>query len=208
MPDWDEDSAELRANLTRVLAHIRDAARRRQRPTVQDARRWHADMMQGLDPDDVAIRDHFRGVFRGEPGLDGYNVRVGPHVAVPAKSVAAELGDFERRLQAEVQRLDAKLPPGAEPDAATLAEILDLCAWAHAEWVRIHPFANGNGRTARMWANSLAMRYNLPPFVRLRPRPDNGYGFAGALAMRGVWRPTAVLFRRLLQEFVRGSDAT
>jgi hypothetical protein len=48
--------------------------------------------------------------------------------------------------------------------------VIDLCAWVHAEWVRIHPFANGNGLTARLWANSLAVRYGLPPFIRFAPK--------------------------------------
>jgi hypothetical protein len=67
--------------------------------------------------------------------------------------------------------------------------------------VRIHPFANGNGRTARLWANFLATRYGLPPFVRLRPRPDDGYADAGINAMKGDWKPTAIVFRRLLEHF-------
>jgi hypothetical protein len=64
--------------------------------------------------------------------------------------------------------------------------------------VRIHPFANGNGRTARLWANYVLMRYGLPPIVRLRPRPDGGYGVAGAAAMDGDWEPTVAVFRKLL----------
>jgi hypothetical protein len=89
-----------------------------------------------------------------------------------------------------------------ELDADQLAAVIDLCAWVHAEWVRIHPFANGNGRTARLWANSLAVRYGLPPFIRLRPRPNAGYGDAGAKSMQGDWKPTAVVFRRLLSDFL------
>jgi hypothetical protein len=66
----------------------------------------------------------------------------------------------------------------------------------------IHPFANGNGRTARLWVNSISMRYNLPPFLRLRPRPDAGYGDAGAEAMRGNWQPTIAMVRRHLEDFL------
>lgn len=94
------------------------------------------------------------------------------------------------------------LPAGEEPDADQLAAIVDLCAWVHAEWIRIHPFANGNGRTARLWANCIAMRYGLPPFIRLRLRPNYGYAEAGAKAMQGEWKPTAVVFRRLLDAFL------
>ena len=63
-------------------------------------------------------------------------------------------------------------------------------------------FANGNGRTARPWANCIAMRYGLPPFIRLLPRPNYGYANAGARAMQGDWKPTAVVFRRLLDAFL------
>ena len=80
--------------------------------------------------------------------------------------------------------------------------MIELAGWAHAEWVRIHPFRNGNGRTARLWANALLMRYGLPPFVRLRPRPDGGYGAAGAAAMDGDRQPTVVVFRRMLRELL------
>lgn len=57
---------------------------------------------------------------------------------------------------------------------------------------------------ARLWANCVALRYGLPPFVRLRPRPDGGYGTAGEASMKGDWQPTAVLFRRMLTECLRG----
>jgi hypothetical protein len=46
------------------------------------------------------------------------------------------------------------------------------------------------------------MRYGLPPFIRLRPRPNEGYGDAGAKAMQGDWKPTAVVFQRLLDAFL------
>jgi len=66
--------------------------------------------------------------------------------------------------------------------------------------VRIHPFANGNGRSARLWANFIAMRYGLPPFVTLRPRPGNDYGAAAAAAMDGNWEPTEQVFRVMLRD--------
>jgi Fic family protein len=87
--------------------------------------------------------------------------------------------------------------------ADRLAATLDVCAWVHAEWVRIHPFANGNGRTARLWANFIAMRYGLPPFVRLHPRPERGYGAAASAAMRGDWDQTALVFRRLYRDVLQ-----
>src|SRR5439155_19893191 len=139
----------------------------------------------------------------GESGLENSQVRVGVNYGVDSADVAAALARFESRLKTLVAAMDAELPVNQEPDTDQLAAIIDLSAWVHAEWVRIHPFANGNGRTARLWANSIAMRYGVPPFVRLRPRPDAGYGEAGAKAMQGDWKPTVVVFRRLLDDFLK-----
>ncbi len=198
MPDWDEDSPQLRSNLTLVLRAIARAAQDRQTLVIEDARRWQVLVMEGL-----GVPGHrFVGAFRGEPGLETVQVKVGEKYGVNSADVAEALRVFETKLQALVAELDTLLPLGVEPDADEQAAILDLCAWAHAEWARIHPFGNGNGRTARLWANSLAMRYGLPPFIRLRPRPDVGYVEAGLKAMQGDWKPTAVVFRRLLDNFL------
>ncbi len=144
------------------------------------------------DPDYV-------GRFRGETGLEDCWVVIGARAGVGPQAVAAALADFETSLQLAVAELDHSIP-GDVASENELAAVLAVCAWAHAEWVRIHPFANGNGRTARLWANFVAMRYGLPPFVTLRPRPGDGYGAAAAAAMDGDWAPTEKVFRVMLRE--------
>ena len=196
MPDWDENSPQLRNNLREILRKIRDDARRRKLPTIESARAWHVATMQNLTVDDP----RFVGGFRGEQGLENIEVRVGRNSGVASEEVSAALHNFEKELQVRVAQLDRMIRPNDELDVAKLAAVVELCAWVHAEWVRIHPFANGNGRTARLWANSLAMRYGLPPFVRLRPRPDGGYGKAGEQAMNGDWEPTVLVFHQLLRQ--------
>jgi hypothetical protein len=198
VPNWDDDSPELRRNLNKVLDEIVRSAERREFPTLASAKHWQSLLMKNL----TVPETRFVGAFRGEPGLENLQVRVGVHYGVDAAKVAEELAGFERKLHALLRELDTMLPVGREPDADQLAAVVDLCAWVHAEWVRIHPFANGNGRTARLWANFIAMRYGLPPFIRLRPRPNFGYGEAGAKAMQGDWKPTAVVFRHLLDAFL------
>jgi fido (protein-threonine AMPylation protein) len=188
----------LRQNLARVLNEIVRTSQQRETPTLAQARGWHTLVMQGLHVSD----SRFVGTFRGEPGLENVQVQVGENYGVDSANVAAQLRAFEAKLQTLVTELDALLPINQEPDADQLAAIIDLCDWTHAEWVRIHPFANGNGRTARLWANSLAMRYGQPQFIRLRPRLNAGYGEAGAKAMQGDWKPTAAVFRRLLEDLL------
>lgn len=137
------------------------------------------------------------GRLRGEPGV-GVAVFVGSAEGARASDVAAELGEFEHRLQQVVAALDARYPANTDLDEDGIAAVTDLAGWAHAQWVRIHPFANGNGRTARMWANYVLARYGLPPVMRLRLRPDGGYAAAGTRAMAGDWEPTARFIRRML----------
>ena len=205
--DWDEDSSRLLQNIEDVARAARDHARSRGAPSLSIARAWHRQIMDGLDFPPPA-EDLEAGVFRGEPGQTHVAVDVGGQSGVPPDRVAAELERFEAKLIRAVGRLDARVPSGGLPDEEALDMVLDLCAWVHAEWVRIHPFPNGNGRTARLWANWVVMRYGLPPFVRLRPRPEgDAYAFAGACAMSGDWRPTAALFRGMLLRFLDEQSA-
>jgi len=199
MADWDADSAQLEQNLLIALETIRDNARRRPALSLETARQWHVESLR-----DLAVPDaRYVGGFRGEPGLEKVQVHVGGRFGVAARDVASALAAFERTIQPVITRLDALILADTDPNADQLAAILEVCAWVHAEWIRIHPFANGNGRTARLWVNSIAMRYNLPPFLRLRPRPDADYCNAGAEAMRGNWQPTIAVFRQLLADFLR-----
>jgi len=168
-------------------------------PTVEGARAWHQAMMHGLAPPNP----EYFGRFRGEVGLQRLGIRIGNHFGVPSHQVAAALKSFQETLQRAVEVLDDLIEPDRNLSADEVAAVIELCAWAHSEWVRIHPFANGNGRTARLWANSIAMRYGLPAFVRLRPRPDGGYGEGAAAAMTGRWHATAQVFRHMYDEAVR-----
>jgi Fic family protein len=103
-------------------------------------------------------------------------------------------------------RLDTAIAPNTNLTADQLNAVLDVCAWAHSEWVRIHPFTNGNGRIARLLANAIALRYGLPPFVRLRPRPNHGYNHAAEASMRGDHQPLAIAFRRMLNALLSSNS--
>jgi hypothetical protein len=196
MANWDADSPQLHQNLAKVRASMLRDAEKRVVPTVAVAKVWQKTMMAGLTVSDPLSV----GRFRGEFGLQNCQVRIGRALGVPSTDVADELQLFETRLQAAVSALDQKYSVGVDLDTDGLAAVIDLAAWAHAEWVRIHPFANGNGRTARVWANLILVRYGIPPAVRLRPRPEGDYGAACARAMQGDWQPTALVFRVMVRE--------
>ena len=129
MTDWDDDTPRLRSNLAKVFGRVRDEALRRESLTVETARGWQLDIMQGLVPPAPQLV----GRFRGEAGLEDYNVKVGDLPGVQASDVSSELAQFDRKLRQAIAELDHLIKPGQELNADDLAAILTLSAWAHSE---------------------------------------------------------------------------
>jgi fido (protein-threonine AMPylation protein) len=164
------------------------------------AQDWHRQVYKGVRLPVPYYAGEIRDSDMRFPELYGYEVGVGLQQGVESSLVPRQLEDFETAMEKAVVVLDSLIPGGERPaDPAQLRSVLTLCAYSHGEWVRIHPFANGNGRTARLWANWCALRYGLPPFVRLKPRPDgNLYATAAALSMRGDHQPMVAIFADML----------
>ena len=197
--DWDADSPKLSRNLRKVQLRARDSARSREAPTLDLVRQWHRGMMEGLAVPDPA----WIGTFRGEKGAEGWEVKVGSLLGSLSTEVASELASFISLFEEAINLLDEAVEGGEVESENDLKLVIRTAAWAHAEWIRIHPFVNGNGRTARLWANWLFMRFGLPPLIRLRPRPGgDAYTRASAEAMGGDWRPTVAVFEGLLRELL------
>jgi len=209
-PPWGEDSRadELRiaSNVVELLRQLTHDAPMRHDPSLRMAHGWHVAVFAGVSSPPLAS---YLGAPRGSTDeLSGYEVVLtdgqGRVLAkgVPAGQVAQALARLESSIRAAVSVLDDVIAPGAvSADADELMAVLRLCARVHGEWVRIHPYANGNGRTARVWANWIALRYGLPPFVRIKPRPDGLlYAQAAHLSMRdGDHALTAQVFVDLLR---------
>ena len=195
MADWDANSPELLRNLDELGRKINAAARAREPLSSNTVREWQALIMRGLTPTDS---EPF-GVLRGEPGLEDYVVEIGDHLGTLPKLVAAELVKYDAMLTGILSELDSKMVPEsyAETTDDDVEAVIILCAWAHGEWARIHPFPNGNGRTARILVNSIAQRYGLPAFMVTRPRPGSEYERVAIEAMTGNWEAAIPLFMRL-----------
>ncbi len=69
MVNWDDDTPRLRSNLAKVFGRVRDEALRREPLTIEVARGWQLEIMQGLIPPALQLV----GKFRGEAGLEDYN---------------------------------------------------------------------------------------------------------------------------------------
>lgn len=198
-PEWSDDDPADRprivANAARALAGVRAMAVTRGLPTADALCDWHGILYDGCAVPSPSYVAHFRG-DPSAPDIAGYEVGVGPDMAdglperagVWAVDVAEAVGGFFSRLDRALPALDAAVPAGKRPrQVDVLHEVVALAAIAHGEWIRIHPFVNGNGRTARLLAAHVALRYGLPVFVTLKPRPhDVAYARA---ARRSMGRP-------------------
>jgi hypothetical protein len=180
---WDEDNPQVRNrimdNLAALLPDVVASSRRRHPPTVDLVKDWHRRMLHGVPLAEPNVAGGFRG--SGPPGgrLKTYRVTVDQVEAVRPGRVRSEMSLFGRRMGEKVAALDPLIPAKAPPDQRE-DQVIALCAWAHGEFIRIHPFADGNGRMARAVILWLETRYGLPAFVDLRPRPSGSTGYEDA----------------------------
>lgn len=192
----------IASNLMELLGGM--AVGHRETPSVALAQSWHRAIYAGVTLPVPYYAGEIRDSDARFPELVGYEVVVGSHPGVPSADVPAELDAFEQRVVRAIGVVDGAIPPDAALDHDTLHSVLVLMASAHGEWVRIHPFANGNGRTARVWANWIALRYGLEPFVVLKPRPAGiGYQLAAYRSMRGDHSLLVGVLAQMLTEHLR-----
>lgn len=173
------------------------------------AREWHRQIYRGIRLPIPYYSGEIRDSDPELPELFGYEVAVGPYMGVASRLVPEQLAEFESTMQQAVDVLDAAIPGGSRPSDSQCRSVVSLCANAHGEWVRIHPFANGNGRTARLWVNWCALRYGLPPFIRLKPRPEGSlYSVAAMSSMRGDHRAMTTVLTDMLDRHLSGTRVT
>lgn len=79
-------------------------------------------------------------------------------------------------------------------------DIIELAAWTHAEFVRIHPFADGNGRTSRLIMNyQLLANGYLPVSIAKETRLDY-FNSLEAYAVRRDLKPFADMIASLEEQ--------
>ena len=174
-------------------------------PTVSMAQDWHRAIYRNVPLPVPYYAGEVRDSDPRFPELIGYGVQVGVVRGTPSADVPRALAGFETGMQAAVGRVDSLVPAGDRPtDPTRLTAVVELAAVAHGEWIRIHPFANGNGRTARIWVAWIAARYGLPLFLTVKPRPDsNLYALSAQFSMMGNHGQMALYLADRLQEALR-----
>lgn len=184
-PSWQEDDPKnlslIQANAARLITDLRATVSERRVLTGEDLCHWHARLYAGCEVPVAGYAGHFRGdptvtelinyeVGLGAPLKDGTLEKMG----VWARKVSEEMAGVLAGLNAVFADLDGGLPIGKTPSTADeILQVISFAALAHGELLRVHPFANGNGRIARLLVAFICLRYGLPMFVHIKPRPES-----------------------------------
>lgn len=88
-------------------------------------------------------------------------------------------------------------------NATTQQDHIDCLTFAHYEFIRIHPFNNGNGRTGRILMNIVALKFGYKPLELYFREGDSRKTYIDAmkLADNGNFEPLTTLIRKELTAF-------
>jgi hypothetical protein len=184
-PSWQEDDPKnlslIKGNVAQLITELRATAADRLLPTCEEMCRWHARLYAGCEVPVAGYVGHFRG-DPTVPELIDYEVGLGGRLkdgnlekmGVWARLVSQEMSAVIAGLNAVFAELDARLAVGKPPTTPEdMLALISFTALAHGECLRVHPFANGNGRIARLLVAFICLRYGLPMFLHIKPRPES-----------------------------------
>jgi Fic family protein len=166
-----------------AIRYVRELAREKTPLTEGDVRNLHRLVMQRSRPDVAGRYADLARYVRTDNGRYDF--------PSPAE-IPALMGDFAKWLGATTDT----------PEAAFTA---------HRRLVDIHPFNDGNGRTARLLMNLILIRAGYPPVaVRLEDRPAYIRALQRAQAGQGSESFNDLLYERLdatLEEYLSALQA-
>jgi fido (protein-threonine AMPylation protein) len=222
-PSWQEDDPKnlslIQGNAEHLIAQLRSTAAERILPTREELCRWHSLLYAGFEVPVGGYVGHFRGDAAVSELVD-YEVGLGARLkdgnlekmGVWARLVGDEMNAVLAGLHAVFAELDARLPVGKPPTTPDqILAMISFAALAHGECLRVHPFANGNGRIARLLVAFICLRYGLPMFLHIKPRPESDdYIRASRDSMgrppdfAGNHTTTTAVFARMLADVLAG----
>ncbi|MBI3326069.1 MAG: Fic family protein [Nitrospinae bacterium] len=143
--------------------------------TAADTRAVHQRLFRGLTPSEY---EYYAGHYRGEEYrcLKHYSVRVGndPRVGYPPQQVLGYMNELARIVQDTTAVLDTghAIPDAQLSPEDKLSYIVAAACMIFEFFLRIHPYANGNGHAARFCIWAILGRYNYwPTRWPIEPRP-------------------------------------
>ena len=181
-PEWEYKRhptyrpSELRARAVGIIRDLRNA-RTDSCGAAADTRPIHKQMFDGLTP---IGHDYFAGHYRGE----GYRclqyyaveIRGDRSVGLNPTLVFGRMSQFSREIRGGIAALDLaqRLPNSVVPSEQKLLRIIEFSCSVFEIFLRIHPFANGNGHMGRFMIWAILGRYGYwPSRWPIEPRPPD-----------------------------------
>ncbi len=125
------------------------------------------------------------GIYRSIPVY----IRGAQHVPPPPHKVWDAMKNFIYRMEHD-----------------KFSDAIEKAAWIHAEFVKIHPFQDGNGRTARLIMNDFLLAHGFPPTSIKRKNRQEYFAALEDYALHDVIDPFTGLLRanmeREIDEFL------
>ena len=168
--NWDYDDHPNRKRITercnKLLEILAKRPTRFSRYGVS-TKRGHVFLFTGFAPPKCT---ELVGHYRGEnfPSLKNYNVGVpqDPRVGVQAFLVTHCMQQFEVQVLSALSTLEAKLSASSKSPASPavlLVQFVSILCSVLELFLTIHPYANGNGHTARLLLWVLMRRFGYTP---------------------------------------------
>jgi fido (protein-threonine AMPylation protein) len=144
-----EEESALTANLVQLTQAIHGGDTRQRPIDIAFLQDVHAGLFRG-------VRDH-AGRMRAR-GFGQEWVIFGPHRSVHRDVVAKELQQTFNAAQRQLVALE-------ETSETYELDLLQVAVKLHADIIRVHPFEDGNGRSSRLCANHVLVKYGLRPIA-------------------------------------------
>lgn len=167
-------------------------------------RQWHLQLLGHFAP--VGF-EYYAGNFRQidpmRPCLDqpiGVGAPGGPYIMGASPSTVPRLMEHITRIyKEEICKLETEWPNLT--DSQRVGRLSMALATYVGQFIKIHPFINGNGRVSRLIWRWGVLRYNVPSQVDVIPRPAPPYSSIMDAAMRGNYSPLVdFIIDHLVQE--------
>lgn len=172
--DHPQKGQVLRASLREALKAIRDS---RSVDLLADTRPLHRRLFHDFCPLGF---EYFAGHYRGEDFrcLKHYGVQISsdPRVGIEPHRVPGKMARFGAEIRSGMVGIDsvARLPDSQVRPAEKLANAVAFASRIFVDFLTVHPYANGNGHTARLLLTGLLMRYGyLLRGFPVDPRPPD-----------------------------------
>ena len=212
---WDAQkySARITENFKAVETRVAQDAVDGVRPSSARVRTWHKASLEGVTLAEPEVAGQYRGQGSPTSRLFRYLNQINGVFGSPPHNVPGEVTDFFSKLDARLDELDERVAAGASAEDI-YDDVLQACAWLHGRWVRIHPFADHNGSTARLLTVMVGLRYGIPLRLPGKPRSDLptaglalDYNVAAENQMAGDDQLMELFLHNLVTETLKGIAA-